>query len=66
MNTYTVYFLVKEIVSVEVSADNDSDAKIKAEKILNKEKRKDGIDCVDGRIEFAGLNNNEVWDEVND
>lgn len=66
MKNYSVSFLVREILSVEVSAENDEQAKIKAEKILNNEKRKDGISCVDGNIEFAGLNDNDVWHKLDE
>lgn len=64
MKDYTVYYLVKEILSVKVNADCEEEAKIKAEKILNNEKRKDSS-CVDEKITFAGLNNNDVWREIN-
>lgn len=65
MNNYTVYFLEKNIISIEVSAENEKYAKEKAEKILNKERRK-GIDIVDGITEFAGFTNADLWDEIND
>lgn len=66
MKSYTVYYLVKEIVSVEVNAENEELAKAKAAKILDVEKRTDGVSCVDGLTEFAGLNINDVWNEINE
>ena len=45
MKNYTVYYLVKEIVSLEVNAISEQEAKDKSIKLLNAEKRK-GIECL--------------------
>lgn len=67
MKVYTVYFLVKDIVSVEVSAENDENAKTKAQKQLEKEMYKSkSLECVDGLTKFAGFNIDEVWSEINE
>lgn len=66
MKNYTVYFLIKDIVSITVSAESDEKAKEKAEKYINKELYKTGIDCVDGKTKFAGFNIDEVWEEISE
>ncbi len=65
MSNYTVNFIVKNIVSVEVKAENDEAAKELAKGILNKGRYKSKkIDFIDGNITFAGFKNNDAWDEI--
>lgn len=67
MKTYTVNFLVKDIIGVEVCAEKDNEAIEKAREILNKELCKSKrIECIDGLTKFAGFNIDDVWAEIND
>jgi len=66
MKNYTVNFLVRDVVSVEVNAENAEEAENKAKDILDKELYKSrAIECVDGSTTFAGFNINDVWGELN-
>jgi len=67
MNTYTVYFLIKDIISVEVDSDNQENAIKKAKNLVEKGMYKSKvIECVDGSTTFAGINVVDVWNELND
>ena len=65
MKSYTVYFLIKDIVSTTVSAESDEKAKEKAKGYIEKELYKGkSIECLDGKTIFAGFNIDEVWEEM--
>lgn len=66
MENYTVYFLVRDIIGVTVSAESDKEAKEKAEKRLNKEIHNNSLEWLDGTTKFAGLNVDDVWTGIDD
>lgn len=55
---YTVYFVVKNWLSIDVKAETQEKAVEIAKKRINGYPK--GIDCVDGSIEFAGIMLNDV------
>lgn len=65
MKTYCVYLLIKDIVSLDIKADNREDAIDEAMEKANKGLYKKGIDCIDGTTIFAGINDNDAWEEAN-
>lgn len=66
MKAFTVYLLIKEIVSVDVKADDREEAIKQAIEKANKGLLyKKDVECIDGTTTFAGINDNEAWNEAN-
>lgn len=65
MTTFTVYLLIKDIVSLDIKADSREDAIEEAIEKADKGLYKKGVDAVDGTTIFAGINDNEAWEQAN-
>jgi len=63
MANYTVNFVIRDWVEVNVDAKDESEAKEKAEKIVNNCYKKDII-TVDGKTEYVGVTNLSIINEV--
>ena len=66
MSKYTVNFIVRDWITIDVSAETEDAAKEVALKKVNKSGYKDNaIDIVDGKTEYAGITLNDVIDLIN-
>lgn len=66
MARYQVSFLVRDWIQVEVSAEDENEARAKGQKIVDKNLYKNGVDCIDGKTDFAGITNLDVLDKLED
>jgi hypothetical protein len=62
MPTFTVNFLVKAILGVDICAENSVQALEKAERhFAKKTPFRDGLEYIDGQVEVIGFTRNDKW-----
>lgn len=64
MKTFSVNFLIKDIVSIDVSANSPEEAQKQARERFLKNYYSEDIEYIDGAIIFAGINCSEVWAQL--
>lgn len=66
MSRFTVNFVVRDWVTVDVAAENEETAKkVALEKIEKSGYKDSAIDIVDGVTEYAGITLNDIIDKLN-
>jgi len=65
MNKYQVKYITKEWVSVDVLAENETEAIEKADKLLHNDNHKNKmIEVIDWQLKYEGIDNLTVLDEM--
>lgn len=66
MSKFTVYYVVRDWVTVDVTAQDEKTAKEITLKKVNSSGYKDkAIDITDGKTEYAGIVLNDIIDKLN-
>ena len=66
MARFTVNFVVRDWITIDVSAESEEAAKTTAlKKIENSGYKDKAIDIVDGKTEYAGITLNDIIDQLN-
>lgn len=63
-NTYQVKHFVKAIISQDVVASSPEEAREKAEEKMKKNIFVVGIDVIDEKTEFSGIDTNNHWESI--
>ena len=64
MDEYQVKYLVRAIIAINVKAQDEQKAKLKAEKVQKETLFINNVDVLDEKDEYIGIDNLTAWTEI--